>query len=304
MPSPYVLATPVKDELGELPRLLAAVEGQRHRPACWVVLDDGSSDGSRDWLERAAASRAWMEVIPSPEAATEYLGGHVARIKRAAVEHALRAARGREIEPVYAGVLDADLAPPAEHYAALVGRMDAREAVGVASGLVVSPGEEGGAEVERFQRVDLPRGGLQLFRVRCLESIGGLPPYPGYDGVANVLAGMRGWERALYPDLVVRQSRPTATRFGPFAGFRRKGHYAWFLDLHPTLVLARPAAYAVRRPRREALGFLVGWAESAGRRTPRCPDDEVRRYYRRERPREYLRMLWSRVRGGGGGSFA
>lgn len=302
-PSPYVLATPVKNEFSNLPRLLSAVGSQRHRPCCWVVVDDGSTDGSRAWLEREAAARPWLVVIPSPEVATEYLGGHVARVKRAAVEHALRCALGEGHEPAYAAVLDADLAPEPSYYQEILGRMDAQPRLGVASGVVVSPGEGGGPAVERFQRLDLPRGGVQVFRSACLHEIGGLPPYPGYDGIANVLAGLRGWQRRLYPDLVVPQSRPTATRFGPFAGYRRKGHYAWFLDLHPSLVVARTAIYAARRPRRQAVGFLVGWAESAGRRVPRCPDADVRRYYRRERPREYLRAAWSHVRGGGGSSF-
>ncbi len=301
---PYVLATPVRDERGELPRLLAAVEGQEHPPVHWAVVDDGSTDGSRDWLERAAATRPWISVVPSPEAAGEYLGGHVARIKRAGLEHALRAARGAGVEPAYAGVLDADLAPPSDHYRRLLERMGGDPRLGVGSGVVVSPGAGGTGRVERYQRLDLPRGGVQVFRVACLADIGGLPPYPGYDGIANALAGLRGWRRRLYADLVVPQSRPTATRFGAFAGYRRKGHYAWFLDLHPALVAARTAAYAVRRPRREALGFLVGWGEAAARRDPRCPDDAVRRYYRRERPREYLRAAWSRLARGGDDPFA
>ena len=300
----YVLVTPARDEMAQLPALVAAVEAQEHPPCLWLVVDDGSTDGSVQWLAGAASARPGLHAAPFPEPPDEYLGAHVARVKAWGAERALEIARSEGLEPGYLAVLDADLTPAPDYYAEILARMEREPRLGIASGLVTSPGQAREQRVESFQRTDLPRGGIQVFRLTCLEQIGGLPPYAGYDGIANVKAGLRGWQRRLYTDLVVEQVRATATRFGSFAGFRKKGRYAWSLGLNPALVLARTAAYAARRPHREGLAFLLGWAEARWTGPAPCPDEEVRRYYRWERPREYARALVDRLGGRDGRGFA
>jgi hypothetical protein len=133
--------------------------------------------------------------------------------------------------------------------------------------------------VEPFQRADLPRGPTQFFRIECLEKMGGLPPWPSFDSIANVKARALGYETRLLPELVATQSRETASRYGHAQGYARKGRYAWFLGLHPVLVLARTAAYSTRQPHRAGYHFLKGYLKSATGRDPRCPDPVVRRHY-------------------------
>ena len=79
----YVLTTPMRDEIEALPDLLATLEAQTAPPALWLVYDDGSNDGSREWLEEKARTRDWIRIESAPGAGTEYLGAHIARIKRA-----------------------------------------------------------------------------------------------------------------------------------------------------------------------------------------------------------------------------
>ncbi len=285
MPGRYVLTTPVRDEIDHLPDLLATIEAQELRPTRWLVVDDGSTDGSLEWLRGRAAERDWMEVVRAPEPADEYLGAHVARVKRFGLERALEG-----IDAGFAGVLDADILLPPEHYRVLLEAFEADPELGITSSVIRSPG----APREAFQREDLPRGGTHVFRVDCLRDIGGLPPWPGFDGAANVLARLRGWSCRLLPELVADQARETATRFGAGRGYARKGRYAWFLGLNPGLVAIRAAAYSVRAPRTAGLHFAAGWLGQALRRAPRCPDPEVRAYYRWQRPKEYLGRLVGR----------
>ena len=294
----YVLTTPVRDELEGLPALVAAMDALEPAPALWLVVDDGSTDGSRAWLDAASAGHRFLDVVSAPEPATEYLGAHVARIKRWGLSEAVRRAAEGGVVARFAGVLDADIEVPPDHYGRLLEAFAQDELLGVASSIVASRGTDGVARIEDLQRDDLPRGGTQFFRVACLDSIGGLPPFPGFDGAANVKARLRGWRCRLLTDLVAVQRRETASRFGVAAGYARKGRYAWFLGHHPALVLARATAYAVRGPRAAAVPFLRSWLHEARTGGARCPDPEIRDYYGRERLREYLR------RGGGGAGFA
>lgn len=277
-PSGYVLATPARNEREGLPALLETVAGQTEPPLLWVVVDDGSDDGSREWLEQAQARCPYLVVLPAPEAANEYLGAHVARIKRWGLEQAMMRARAAGHEPACAGVLDADVLLPADHYARLTALIEATPSLGVVSSVLVArEGEK--SFVEPFQRADLPRGPTQFFRIECLEKMGGLPPWPSFDSIANVKARALGYERRLVADLVAIQSRETASRYGHAAGYARKGRYAWFLGLHPLLVAARTAAYSARRPHHAGYHFLKGYLSSAVARVPRCPDPVVRDHY-------------------------
>jgi poly-beta-1,6-N-acetyl-D-glucosamine synthase len=274
----YVLATPARNEREGLPALLETVAAQRELPLLWLVVDDGSDDGSRELLEAARAHHPYLEVASAPEAASEYLGAHVARIKRWGLEQAILRSRAAGHAPAYAGVLDADVLLPPEHYAVLSGLMQQSPRLGVASSVLMA--REGDRSfVEPFQRADLPRGPTQFFRIECLTRMGGLPPWPSFDSIANVKARALGYETRLVSELVAIQSRETAARYGHAAGYARKGRYAWFLGLHPLLVAARTAAYSTRRPHHAGYHFLKGYLSSAAARVPRCPDPLVRQHY-------------------------
>lgn len=293
----YVLTTPAHDEMEHLPALLSSLEAQQARPALWVVVDDRSSDGSLAWLQEQAQSRPWLVPLSAPLHGDEYLGAHIARVKRWGLEQALAIAQERGLSPTCAGVLDADVGLPPEHYRLLLDAFEADSELGVSSSLLFLD-DDSGRTPERFQSEQLPRGPTQLFRVECLQGIGGLPPYPGFDGAANVKAQARGWKTYVAPGAEAIHGRPTATRFGTAAGFRRKGEYAWFLGVHPLLVAARAAAYTLPSPHDAGLHFLRGWGAAALQRKPRCPDPEIRRGYGMQRVVAAARRSFARLRGG------
>jgi glycosyltransferase involved in cell wall biosynthesis len=284
----YVLTTPAFNEMDNLPAQLADLEAQELRPSLWVVVDDGSDDGTLEWLTEQAKDRDWMEVRQSPERTGEYLGGHIARIKRWGLEQVIALARERGIEPDAAGVLDADIGLPPEHYRKILEAFAADPKLGVASSTLQAAGSDG-THNERLQREDLPRGPTQTFRMTCLDEMGGLPPWPGFDGAANVKAKLLGWKTKMLTDVVATHERLTATRFGVAKGYRRKGRYAYFLGHHPVLLVGRAAAYTLQTPHTGGMYFLRGWLGCKARGEDRCPDMDVWNYYRNERVREYLR---------------
>jgi len=273
--------------------LLLGIEGQRVKPVVWLIVDDGSTDGSWEWLQHAAASRPWLVVERAPEKSSEYLGAHVARIKGWAMNQALEKAETRGTPADFVGIVDADIQLPPEHYRELLRRFAADASLGIASSIVVSQGERG-ATLDRFQREDSARGGTQIFRVGCFHAIGGLPPWPGFDGAANVKARARGWTTRCFFEIVAVQMRETAARFGHRAGYARKGRYAWFLGVHPLMALARGVAYSLARPHSAGYHFLNAYFSEAVNNKPRCPDPEVRKAYGLQRITEAAKALIGR----------
>jgi poly-beta-1,6-N-acetyl-D-glucosamine synthase len=62
-PPSYSVVSPVRDEAEHLPRTAASLVSQSHRPLEWVIVDDGSTDGTREIAERWAAQYSWISVI-------------------------------------------------------------------------------------------------------------------------------------------------------------------------------------------------------------------------------------------------
>ena len=59
----YVLSTPMRNERPLLAELLATVRAQSVQPLVWLLVDDHSTDGSREWLERE--TRALAHTLPA-----------------------------------------------------------------------------------------------------------------------------------------------------------------------------------------------------------------------------------------------
>src|SRR3954470_18640533 len=59
----YAVATPARNEEGNLPRLAASLAAQTQRPTEWIVVDDGSSDATPRILDDLAAEHPWIRRL-------------------------------------------------------------------------------------------------------------------------------------------------------------------------------------------------------------------------------------------------
>ena len=58
----YAIVTPARDEASALPRLAEALIGQTKQPVSWIIVDHGSTDGTRALAEGLAADHSWIHV--------------------------------------------------------------------------------------------------------------------------------------------------------------------------------------------------------------------------------------------------
>lgn len=59
----YLLITPCRDEIEYAQRTLDCVVNQTTQPAMWVIVDDGSTDGTGDLLDDYAAIHPFIRII-------------------------------------------------------------------------------------------------------------------------------------------------------------------------------------------------------------------------------------------------
>src|SRR3989475_1809964 len=111
----YVLITPARNEAKFIELTIKSVVGQTVRPAKWVIVSDGSTDGTDDIVRKYAAEHDWIELVRMPERKERHFAGKV---------HAFNAgyAKVKNLKYELIGSLDGDISFDQDYFAFLLDR--------------------------------------------------------------------------------------------------------------------------------------------------------------------------------------
>jgi len=275
-----LLITPARDEAAHLERTVRAVQAQTRPPDLWLIVDDGSSDGTPALLERLAAETPFLEVRRAPER-TARPGGDGLAVAAEAVAFN-KALAGVDLGGfTHVGKLDADVELPPSYLADLLERFAAEPALGIAGGTLLER-ENGSWEAAKVPANHV-RGALKLYSCECFEAIGGIQERLGWDTIDETYARMKGFETRSLPQPEARHHRPVATRGGTLRGRARHGQCAYILRYGFWWVALRSLKVARLHPRGlSGLAFLYGYLRAALRREGRVEDESYRRFVAQE----------------------
>jgi len=243
----YVLVTPARNEAQFIELTLKSVVAQTVRPLKWVIVSDGSTDGTDDVVKRYAARHPWIELVRMPERTERHFAGKVGAFN-AGLE------RVRHLDYEVIGNLDGDVSFDEDYFDFILRRFDENPRLGVAG----TPFIEGTVRYDyRFTSIQHVSGQCQLFRRACFEQIGGYVPrhVGGIDLVAVISARMHQWETRTFLERAYVHHRPmsTATQRAlmiPLKG----GRTDYILGNHPFWQFCRCVYQMTRKP------FVVGGA--------------------------------------------
>lgn len=244
----YVLVTAARNEADNIVRTVESVLAQTVLPDRWVIVDDGSTDGTFELAERAAADHPAVTVIRRPEGAAEDFASKVRAVNTGTE------AIGDIVHDLI-GNLDADVSMGPTYFEQLLERFVTRPRLGIAGGLIVE--DHHGRLREQRISANSVAGAVQLFRRACYDQIGGLRPLRlgGEDAAAEILARMHGWEVETFFDLRVRHHGRVLNRKRTLVG-------AWFARgiVNRTLGYSPSFQFAVCAYRATEAPYLLGGA--------------------------------------------
>jgi biofilm PGA synthesis N-glycosyltransferase PgaC len=281
----YVLVTPARNEAKFIELTLKSVVAQTARPLKWVIVSDGSSDGTDDIVSRYAAEHPWIELLRMPERRDRHFAGKVTAFN-AGWE------RVKHLPYQIIGSLDADISFRDDYFEFLLAKFAANPKLGVGG----TPFTEGNGTYDfRFTSIEHVSGACQLFRRECFEAIGGYTPIRGggIDLVAVVTSRMRGWQTRTFPERVCFHHRKMGSAMnGGLKLLFKSGQKDYRLGGHPVWQVFR-SFYQMSNPPYILGGMLrfAGYYFSFTTRRPRDVSAEFSAFVGKEQMRRLRKFV-------------
>lgn len=277
----YALITPAWNEERHLPGLIRSVVAQTVRPVAWVIVSDGSTDGTDDLVRAAAREFPWIRLLRRERTSERHFAGKA---------HAVNAAYDvlRSIDFDLIGNLDADIELPPDYYEFLVSKFEEMPRLGVAGTPFVEDPTRPDAHsyAHRFSDLAHVSGACQFFRRACFEELGGYTPLKGggIDWVAVTTARMRGWTTRTFLEKCCFHHRAmgTADR-NPLRARFRHGREEYIVGGHPLWQVLRGLFQMKNRPKvLGGLSLMAGYFSAWVVRTHSPIPADLRAFHRRE----------------------
>jgi biofilm PGA synthesis N-glycosyltransferase PgaC len=288
-PLTYALITPARNEARFIRQTIDSVAAQTIRPIKWVIVSDGSTDGTDDIVQRAMQEHPWIELVQMPTRCERHFAGKV---------HAFNAGydRLKHLDFEAIASLDADISFDERYFDFLLGKL----ADNAALGLVGTPFKDGDRPVYdyRFVNIEHVSGACQLFRRECFEQIGGYRPLKGgaIDYIAVISSRMKGWKTRTFTEKICFHHREMGTaQHGQLRARFRMGQKDYAVGYHPLWEVFRTVYQMTKRPwilGGAALG--IGYLWSAIRQVDRPVSPEMVEFQRREQMERLRRFLTRR----------
>ncbi|RIL06864.1 MAG: glycosyltransferase family 2 protein [Proteobacteria bacterium] len=282
----YVVITPARDEERTIELTVRSMLAQTIAPLRWVVVDDGSTDRTRELLERHRSAAPWIDVVPRRNRGFRALGGGVVDAFNEGFE------RVRPLPWEFVVKLDADLSFEPRYFENLLRRFDADPKLGMASGKTFLV-NDGVRQIEWCPDEHV-RGPAKMYRRACFEAIGGLEARRGWDMIDETRAQMLGWTTRSFIDEPLIHHRPIDGRQANVLKSRfEMGELYHFLGYHWLYLLVRSARSALQDYPRVTGGtaLLLGYLRAALRGAPRYDADYVAWVRKQQLSRFTLRHL-------------
>lgn len=261
------IVIPVHNEEAYIDKTLQSLVEQTLPPKKIVVVDDGSTDESKNIIQRYSEKYSFIEYVFKDSEKEHQPGAKIIR----AFYH------GFEILDDSFDVIckfDADLIFPDNYLERLADYFQQDPAIGMAGGFCYIE-KNGEWFIESLTNKDHIRGALKAYRKSCFEQIGGLKNTMGWDTVDELLAKYHGWTVKTDSQLQVKHLKPTGKTYTKAAKHLQgeafyKMRYGFWLTTIASAKLAskkksisyfRDCFVGYRKAKKQNLPFIVSEKE-------------------------------------------
>lgn len=268
----YFLITPAKNEEKYISFTLESMINQSLKPLKWIIVDDGSTDKTKEIAEAYAGKYNWIEVVSIDNKQEKKLYG--SKVVRA-FNFGYNLIKDQDFDFIVK--LDADLSFSPDYFQQIANAFQENKSLGICAGYLIE--KEGDLE-KKMARHPYVQGPIKSIRYSCWKEIGGFAEANGWDGLDQHKAKYLGWEVKNIP-LEVIHHRIQTTEYRSLQFFYNNGatHYRQGNDL--LLSLIRFIVLLKQKPHLLAsFNYLKGYLSAAFSKQPMLVDEGLARYIR------------------------
>ena len=274
----------MRDEVENLPRLARCLAQQTITPAAWIIVDNGSRDGSLELARDLSERYSWVKCLSIPGENRLARGKASVRAFNAGLEQL-------QPWPDVVVQVDADVSFAPDYFETLLSAFAADPSLGIASGSAFE--QRRGTWRQVHVTGDSVWGATRAYRRECLAQVLPLEERIGWDGIDEMKAKAHGWHSRTLTTLRFDHHRPegsrdSGNRTAPWIARGRAAHY---MGYRPSYLWARTVYRGARDPR--AIAMLWGFGIDTVKRADRYPNPTVRAYLRQQ---QRVRALPLRIR--------
>ena len=212
-----LIITPFRNEQDSIVRTMESIVRQTHLPVKWLMMDDGSDDQSPDLVKEFEERYPFIKYHRrKTESSSRATGNNVVDV----FNEGLSLADELNIQWDIVAKLDADLVIQRENYLEfLMDKFMKFPPLGIASGVTYILNNENKKIIESIHRWHT-QGQTKFYRKACLQAMGGLKPFKGWDGIDDILARSKDYITEKFFEQEVWHIYPTQTRAAE-GGFKK-----------------------------------------------------------------------------------
>jgi glycosyltransferase involved in cell wall biosynthesis len=299
----YILVTPVKNEEKHLPKLAECIINQTILPHVWIILDDGSSDGTPNIIKDLEQKFHWIKGVRFKRTSIRDLDEHFGEICNFAFQEAMKYCESNELAVEYLAKIDADIIIPKNCMEKVLYNLAEDKKIGIigphlkfipdASVQEIGSGEQETSE-HSHPKYDLmePSDGLRIYRGETYKAMGGIPETMAPDVVALAKARLKGWIVKRSYDVIAIKTRQTSSSIQSIRnGYKMQGLRRYYLNYPPSILIFYAALEIFNKKPDLGFAMLSGYMSGVINKKEKINDKEIRDYFRKKRPFEILHNM-------------
>lgn len=274
----YVIISPVRNEEKYIEETIKSILSQSKKPVEWVIVNDGSTDRTREIVSAYAGLHVWIKLVDKPDRGFTQVGKGVIET----FYYGFNSIKNADYD--YVVKLDCDIKIEDGYFENLLERFRQNTHIGISGG--TSYVERAGKWHEEKMPLFHPWAGARIYRRKCFEEIGGLVTALGWDTIDLLRAQMKGWKTIRYPDLKIKHLRMMSSRKGLWEGKVRLGRNFYITGYHPVFLIARSVYRLVEPPYFiETFGALYGYLQALLKKEKLVVSEEEKAFLRKQQLR-------------------
>lgn len=212
-----LIITPFKNEQSSIERTIESVIKQSLLPVKWLMIDDGSDDKSPDIVKHFQEKYSFIYYHRrSKQINGRATGNNVVEV----FNEGIQVAEQLNLQWDIVSKFDADIVIERnDYFEFMINKFTLYPKLGNASGVTYILNESKNKVFESMHKWHT-QGQAKFYRKSCLEAIGGLKPFKGWDGIDDILARSKGYITEKFFEQELWHLYPTQTRSAE-GGFKK-----------------------------------------------------------------------------------